>query len=148
MFNVIQTQRASESMFWKSLFGLVIVEYIFATYLWLSSCLRSSFHSFFSPPPSVYARFFKAMFLQNAWQIMSGLTLKTVSHEFHILLQMPLQAWRYIHFSSLFVIRLQSFLSKDLWEKHILRTSGPRILQLSVMPLEAHRGCLFFILNV
>lgn len=48
-------------------------------------------------------------------------------------------------FSSLFVIRLQSFLFKDLWEKHILWTSEPGILQLSVMPLEAHRGSLFYI---
>jgi len=46
MFNVIQTQYASQSMFTKGLFGLVIVRYIFATYLWPSSCPLHSFFSF------------------------------------------------------------------------------------------------------
>lgn len=42
------------------LFGLVIVEYIFATYLWLSSCLLSPLCFFFLP---------LTVCLQNALQI-------------------------------------------------------------------------------
>lgn len=123
---------------WGGLFGLVIVEYIFATYLWLSSCLLSPSYSFFS---SLYV-FFNCV-PSKCMADTSDLTLETVPHEFHILLQSTT-----IHiFYHLFVIRLQSFLPKDLREKHILRTKSPGISQLSVMPYEAHSGYVF-ILNV
>lgn len=116
-------------MFTKGLFGLVIVKYIFATYLWVSS---SPLHSFFPLSHIFYKMHSK---LRPAWHW----KLSLMNFIFCCRCQPD------VIFSSLFVIRLQSFLFKDLWEKHILRTSGPGILQLSVMPLEAHRGSLFYI---
>lgn len=113
--------------------------------IWFGNCrihlcnifvaLKLSFHSF--PPASVY--FFKPCFFKMHGKLCPAWHWKLSLMNF-IFCCKPDNI-----FSSLFVIRLQSFLSKDLWEKHILRTSGPGILQLSVMPLEAHRGSLFYI---
>ncbi len=143
MFNVIQTQRASQSMLRKGLFGLVIVEYIFAAYLWLSSCLRSTSHSLFPSLRLLFKLHFFKMHdkLCPAWHW--KLSLMNFKFRCRCLCK-PDDIYISIY-SSLFVIRLQSFLSKDLWEKNILRTSGPGILQLSVMPSEVHHGSLFYI---
>lgn len=140
MFNVIQTQRASQSMLRKVLFGLVIVEYIFAAYLWLSSCLRSASHSLF-PSLRLLLSCISLKCMTNYVRLDIENCLSWISNFVIDAFASPMI---YIY-SSLFVIRLQSFLSKDLWEKYILRTSGPGILQLSVMPSEVHRGSLFYI---